>query len=196
MATKRATKNYWLLKSEPGVFSIIDLEKLPSKTTHWDGVRNYQARNFLRDSIKVGDGVLFYHSNADPSGIVGLAEVVKEGYPDHTAFDAKDAHYDPKSKKDSPTWYMVDIKHVRTFKKILTLEYLHLIPKLKNMVLLQKGSRLSVQPVSASEWEAILGLESQNLIGSIRLKTDNLEAASELIAEQFHKSLKDSGTKL
>jgi predicted RNA-binding protein with PUA-like domain len=158
MTLARSTKNYWLLKSEPGAFSITDFQKLPSKTTCWDGVRNYQARNFMRDSMRVGDGVLFYHSNADPSGIVGIAEVVKAGYPDHTAFDLKDKHFDPKSKRENPTWYMVDIKHVRTLKRMLTLEHLHTIPKLKSMVLLQKGSRLSVQPVTATEWEAILEL--------------------------------------
>lgn len=148
--------NYWLLKSEPGVFSIEDLEKAPKQTTHWDGVRNYQARNYLRDQIKVGDQVFFYHSNSDPPGIVGIAEVVREGYPDHTAFDKKDPHFDPKSDKKNPSWFMVDIKHVRTFKRILSLEELRGLPELKNMVLLQKGSRLSVQPVSESEWKAIL----------------------------------------
>jgi len=161
MARVHSTKNYWLLKSEPGAFSITDFEKLPSKTTCWDGVRNYQARNFLRDSMKVGDGVLFYHSNADPSGIVAIAEVVKAGYADHTAYDPKDKHFDPKSKRGTPTWYMVDIKHVRTLKRMLTLEQLHTIPELKSMVLLQKGSRLSVQPVTATEWEAIVKLSSK-----------------------------------
>ncbi len=146
------------MKSEPSVFSIDDLEKAPSKTTFWDGVRNYQARNYLRDSIKKGDQVFFYHSNSDPSAIVGVAEVVKEGYPDHTAFDPDDDHYDPKSKKDSPTWYMVDIKHLQTFKKPLSLEELKTRNELKNMVLLQKGSRLSVQPVSEAEWHAIMKL--------------------------------------
>lgn len=149
-------KNYWLLKSEASVFSIEDLESAPKKTTFWDGVRNYQARNYLRDSIKKGDLVFFYHSNSEPTGIAGIAEVVKEGYPDHTAFDENDHHYDPKSNKKNPTWYMVDIKHKETFKEILTLEKLRTISALKNMVLLQKGSRLSVQPVSEAEWKAIL----------------------------------------
>lgn len=155
---KKEEKKHWLLKSEEGVFSISDLEKAPKKTTYWDGVRNYQARNFLRDSIKVGDQVLFYHSNSEPSAVAGLAEVVKEGYPDHTAFDPDDVHYDPKSKKNEPTWYMVDIKHVRTFKKPLSLEQLKTVPALKDMVLLQKGSRLSVQPVSEKEFQTILKL--------------------------------------
>jgi len=118
-------------------------------------VRNFQARNFLRDSIKNGDQILFYHSNADPPAIVGIAEVVKEGYPDDTAFDTKDVHFDAKSKKDSPTWFLVDIKHVETFPRVLGLDELRKIPALKNMVLLQKGSRLSIQPVSESEWKAI-----------------------------------------
>jgi predicted RNA-binding protein with PUA-like domain len=150
--------NHWLFKSEPSVFSIEDLQKAPSKTTFWDGVRNYQARNFLRDEIKPGDGVLFYHSNSDPSGIVGTAEVVRSGYPDHTAFDKKDPHYDPKSDPSKPTWYMVDIKHKRTFGRILSLEELRHVTALKDMVLLQKGSRLSIQPVTEKQWNAILKL--------------------------------------
>lgn len=150
------SKSFWLLKSEPDVFSIDDLAKAKGKTTHWDGVRNYQARNFLRDSIKIGDGVLFYHSNSEPSAIAGIAEVVREGYPDHTAFDPKDVHFDPKSKKETPTWYMVDIKHVETFKVPISLERLRLETKLEKMALLQKGSRLSVQPVTKDEWQTVL----------------------------------------
>ncbi len=164
MAPKQ--KNYWLLKSEPSVFSIQDLESAPKKTTCWDGVRNYQARNFLRDSIKCGDLVLFYHSNSDPSGIAGVAEVVREGYPDATAFDAKDVHFDAKSDMKSPTWYMVDVKHVRTFDHILALQDLKVIAKLKNMTLLQKGSRLSVQPVTKAEFECILKLADENRTGT------------------------------
>jgi predicted RNA-binding protein with PUA-like domain len=147
--------NYWLFKSEPSVFSIEDLEKAPKKTTFWDGVRNYQARNSLRDQIKKGDLVFFYHSNSDPSGIAGIAEVVREGYPDHTAFDEKDDHFDPKSDQKNPTWYMVDVRHVKTFKKILSLDDLRAVPQLKDMVLLQKGSRLSIQPVTEKQWKAI-----------------------------------------
>lgn len=150
------SKSFWLLKSEPDVFSIEDLAKAKGKTTFWDGVRNYQARNFLRDSLKIGDGVLFYHSNSEPSAIAGIAEVVKEGYPDHTAFDPKDVHFDPKSKKETPTWYMVDIKHVETFKEPVPLERLRLETKLEKMALLQKGSRLSVQPVTKEEWQIVL----------------------------------------
>ncbi len=153
--------NYWLFKSEPSVFSIDDLEKAPKKTTHWDGVRNFQARNFLRDSIKNGDQVFFYHSNCEPSAIVGIAEVVKEGYPDSTAFDSKDVHYDPKSKKESPTWYMVDIKHKETFARVLDLAELRTVAALKNMALLQKGSRLSIQPVTESEFKAVVALSKK-----------------------------------
>lgn len=147
---------YWLLKSEPSVFSIQNLEKSASKTTCWDGVRNYQARNYLRDSMKKGDLAFFYHSNAEPPAIAGVVEIVKEGYPDHTAFDPEDPHYDPKSKKDNPSWFMVDVKHKQTFARPLSLDELRQIPGLKNMVLLQKGSRLSVQPVSKAEWDAIM----------------------------------------
>jgi predicted RNA-binding protein with PUA-like domain len=153
-----AKKNYWLLKSEPEVFSIANLEAAPKKTTCWDGVRNYQARNYLRDQMKTGDQVFFYHSNAEPPAIAGIAEVVKEGYPDHTAFDPDDHHYDPKSKRDNPSWYMVDIKHVKTFKEPIGLDKLRAIPALADMVLLQKGSRLSVQPVSESQWKLICQL--------------------------------------
>lgn len=162
--TAKAGKNYWLMKSEPDVFSIEDLDKAPKKTTFWDGVRNYQARNYMRDSMKVGDMVLFYHSNADPSGIAGIAEVVKEGYPDSTAFDAKDVHYDPKSDPKNPTWMMVDVKHVETFKKLLPLEELRKSAALKDMVLLQKGSRLSVQPVTEQQWQAVLKLAKSKLV--------------------------------
>ncbi|MFV1997562.1 MAG: EVE domain-containing protein, partial [Acidiferrobacterales bacterium] len=102
--------NYWLMKSEPGEFSINDLESMPDQTEHWDGVRNYQARNFMRDDMKIGDQVFFYHSNCDDVGIVGIAEVVKEGYPDFTAWDKNDSHYDPKTDPDNPRWIMVDIK--------------------------------------------------------------------------------------
>jgi predicted RNA-binding protein with PUA-like domain len=158
VVAKKEEKNYWLMKSEPDVFSIDDLEKVPGQTTHWDGVRNYQARNFMRASMKVGDRLFFYHSNATPSGIAGIAEIVKAGYPDFTAFDKKDVHFDPKSDKANPTWYMVDVKFVESFARILSLEDLRGIAALKNMVLLQKGSRLSVQPVTTSEWQAVVAL--------------------------------------
>jgi len=147
--------NYWLVKSEPEVFSFSDLLKAPKKTTFWDGVRNYQARNTLRDQMKKGDLVFFYHSNAEETGIAGICEVVKEGYPDHTALDPKHDHFDPKSKADAPTWYMVDVRAVEAFPKVLTLAELRGMKGLEKMPLLQKGSRLSVQPVAASEWALI-----------------------------------------
>lgn len=149
---------YWLFKSEPDCFSIQDLAKQPGQTTFWDGVRNYQARNFLRDSIQTGDGVLFYHSSTEPMAIVGTASVVKGGYPDHTAFDPEAGHFDPKSDPDNPTWFMVDIRLSRIFAEPLTRAALQAVPQLKEMMLLKRGSRLSVQPVTAPEWEAVLEL--------------------------------------
>ena len=153
-------KRYWLVKSEPGEFSINDLKKSKNQTTCWDGVRNYQARNFLRDEIKKGDGVLFYHSNAEPTEIVGICEVVKEGYPDHTQFDPKNKHFFPGSKADNPVWFMVDIKFMKEISKPVTLQDLKSNPKLKNMRLIQKGNRLSVMPVTKDEWDEILKMGS------------------------------------
>jgi predicted RNA-binding protein with PUA-like domain len=152
-------KKYWLFKSEPSEFSWNDLKKSKNQTTFWDGVRNYQARNFLRDEIERGDGVLFYQSNTDPLAVVGYCEVVKEGYPDHTQFDPKNSHFDPKAKKDSPTWFMVDIKLAQEFKNLITLESIKANPKLKNMKLIQRGQRLSIQPVTKTEWGEILKME-------------------------------------
>lgn len=151
-------RNYWLVKSEPDVFSFDDLLARPKRTTHWDGVRNFQARNTLRDGMKKGDLVFFYHSSADPTGIAGVAEVAKEGYPDHTALDPKDPHFDPKSKPEAPTWYMIDLKAVEPFKRLVTLAELRSTKGLEKMVLLQKGSRLSVQPVTEGEWKIIHAL--------------------------------------
>jgi predicted RNA-binding protein with PUA-like domain len=151
-------RQFWLFKSEPEVYSIQDLAKEKRRTTFWDGVRNYQARNLLRDSIKVGDGVFFYHSSVDPMAIVGTATVVRAGYPDHTAFDPKSCHFDPKSNATKPTWFMVDIQLDRIFPEPLTRAKLNACPELKKMVLLQRGSRLSIQPVTDSEWDAILRL--------------------------------------
>lgn len=149
---------YWLMKSEPDCFSIDDLAASPNKTTYWDGVRNYQARNMMRDEMKKGDLVLFYHSNADPPGIAGLATVCKESYPDFTAFDPQHEHFDPKSKSSNPTWMMVDIKFKQRFRRLLALSELKASSVLKGMVLLQKGSRLSVQPVTESQFNCILKL--------------------------------------
>lgn len=161
MATNDRTKGgkrerrYWLLKTEPEVFSYDDLENAPQRTTFWDGVRNYQARNFLRDDMKVGDGVLIYHSNAKPPGIAGIAEVVREGYVDPTQFDPEDHHYDPGADPENPRWYVVDVRAVQPLATFLPLPSLREMPGLEGMELLRKGSRLSVQPVSAKEWEII-----------------------------------------
>lgn len=151
-------KKYWLMKSEPNAYSIDDLAKEKGKTTHWDGVRNYQARNMMRDDMKRGDMVLFYHSNANPPAVAGVAKVVKEGYPDFTALDPKSKYYDEKSSAENPRWFMVDIKLEKKFKSVLPLDDLRQVKALKDMVLLSKGSRLSVQPVKKSEFEAILKL--------------------------------------
>ncbi len=149
-------KKFWLVKSEPSCFSIDDLAKSKNKTTYWDGVRNYQARNFMRDEMKKGDYVLFYHSNANPNATVGYCEVVKEGYVDFTAFDPDDQHYDPKSKQDSPTWIMVDLKLKKKFKNIVPLSEIKENSKLQNMRLVQRGNRLSVMPVEKKEFDEIL----------------------------------------
>lgn len=149
---------YWLFKADPAAYSFADLWAEPGRTAGWDGVRNYQARNFLRDLVTLGDGVLFYHSNADPPCIAGIAEVVKTAHPDPTAFDPKDPHYDPKSKRDSPTWFQVSIKAVRAIEPPLGLPLLQGVAALKGMELLRKGSRLSVQPVTAGEWKTIVTL--------------------------------------
>ncbi len=151
------TKQYWLMKSEPDAFSIDDLRNAPRQITCWDGVRNYQARNYMR-AMKVGDQVLFYHSNADPPAIVGIAEVVRTAYPDPTQFDKKDKHYDPASDPADPRWDMVDIRFVLKFPTPLPLDLLRKQPGLKGMELLRKGSRLSVQPVRPSEWAVIVKL--------------------------------------
>ncbi len=149
-------KRYWLIKSEPDVFSIDDLSKKKDKTTFWDGVRNYQARNYLRDEIKSGDGILFYHSNCEPNNIVGICEVVKEGYPDHTQFDPSSSHYFPKSDPKNPTWFMVDIKFTKKFSHSITLDEIRQNPKLKDMKVIQRGNRLSVMPVTKEEWDEIV----------------------------------------
>ena len=152
--------NYWLMKSEPDAFSIDDLVARPKKTDHWDGIRNYQARNMMRDEMKKGDEIFFYHSNAKEIGIVGIMKVVKEAYPDFTAFDPKAKYYDPKSDPDNPRWYMVDVKFVRKLKRTITLNELkEHIDILGDMSLLRKGNRLSIMPVSKKHWNYILKLE-------------------------------------
>jgi len=150
-------KKYWLMKSEPNVFSIDDLMKSPNKTTCWDGVRNYQARNFMRDEFKAGDLILFYHSGKNPS-VVGTARVVKDGYPDDTAWDNQSDHFDPKSTPENPIWYRVDIQFETKFSRPLALKQLRKINGLENMILLKKGTRLSVQPVTKEEFDIITSL--------------------------------------
>ena len=150
-------RRYWLVKSEPNAFSIDDLAHAPQQTTSWDGVRNYQARNYMRE-MGIGDYVLVYHSNADPPSVVGIAEVVRTAYPDDTQFDKRSHHYDPTSTAADPRWDMVDIKHRETFSNSLSLDRLRQESKLRGMVLLRKGSRLSVQPVTDSEWTTIVRL--------------------------------------
>ena len=147
---------YWLLKTEPNDYSIQHLAKEKKKTTYWDGVRNYQARNFMRDDMQIGDRVLIYHSNADPPGVAGTAKIVKESYPDFTSWDKKDKHYDAKTTQDNPRWFMVDVQLDEIFDEPISLPTLRKVKALKDMVLLQKGSRLSVQPVRKREFDAIL----------------------------------------
>jgi predicted RNA-binding protein with PUA-like domain len=156
--TAQSPRRHWLVKSEPDAFSFDDLLASPNRTTGWSGVRNYQARNSMRDDMKQGDLVFFYHSSADPTAIVGVAEVVRDGYPDPTAFDPRDSHFDPKSKPDAPTWIMVDIRAVEKLARPVSLADLKGVPGLEKMVLLQRGSRLSVQPVTPAEWEIVYRL--------------------------------------
>lgn len=152
-------QNYWLMKSEPSCFSLDDLKNRPSGTASWDGVRNYQARNLLRDELKVGDGVLFYHSNCAEPAIVGLARVVRAGYPDHTARDPRERHFDPRATDDQPIWYMVDVGYLCHLAYPLTRDFLRQHPVLSGMAVLRKGNRLSVQPVTAEQWQAVLAGE-------------------------------------
>jgi len=147
------------MKSEPGEFSIDDLRARPGRTEHWDGVRNYQARNYLRDDMKKGDEIFFYHSNCKEPGIVGIARVARAAYPDHTAFDPDDPHYDPRSTREDPTWFMVDVKFVRKLRRTITLQALKANPALEGLALVRKGNRLSVMPVSAEHWQQILEME-------------------------------------
>ncbi len=151
---------YWLMKSEPDAFSIDDLIKAPKKTEPWDGIRNYQARNMMRDDMKKGDLVFFYHSNCKPPGIVGIAEVVKEAYPDHTAQDPDSKYYDPKSTPENPRWCMVDVKFKEKFQQMISLDELKQNPRLNDMALVRKGNRLSIMPVTKAQWDAVLRMQS------------------------------------
>ncbi|MEE2959381.1 MAG: EVE domain-containing protein [Myxococcota bacterium] len=147
--------NYWLVKTEPEVFSIDDLLHCPNKTTCWDGVRNYQARNFMRDQIKLHDGILVYHSSTNPMRIVGQAKVTRESYPDPSQFEASSAYFDPKATIDSPRWIAIEIQFVRKFPHPIDRDQLRNTPKLREMALLKKGNRLSVMPISMQEWDII-----------------------------------------
>lgn len=149
---------HWLFKSDPDTFAFGDLARSPNRTTCWDGVRNYQARNLIRDEVREGDGVLFYHSQADPKAVVGTATVVRAGYPDPSQFDRRSIHHDPRASRDAPRWYAVDIRRDEAFASPVTLETLRTAPGLRGMVLLQRGSRLSIQPVTREEWAIVLKL--------------------------------------
>ena len=151
-------RQYWLFKSEPSCFSIDHLQSSPNQTAPWDGVRNYQARNLLRNEVKLNDKVLFYNSSSDPLGIAGTCIVVRAAYPDHTARDPNSDHFDPKASEQNPIWYMVDVRFVSKLKEILPLSVLKRTPGLEDMVLCRRGSRLSIQPVTADEWRIVQAL--------------------------------------
>ena len=152
-----ADRNYWLVKSEPNSYSFADLQTEEGQTAEWDGVRNYAARNIMRDQMKAGDGVLFYHSSTKPMAVIGTAVIVREGYPDDTAWDPSSEHPDPKSTPDNPIWYMVDIEAEQELPRHVTLAEIKSTPGLENMVLVNR-SRLSVQPVRREEWEIIVAM--------------------------------------
>lgn len=153
--------NYWLMKSEPEVFSIDDLAAMQGRTEHWDGIRNYQARNFMRDDMKKGDLAFFYHSNCEEPGIVGIMEVSAEAYPDHTAFDPDSRYFDAKGDPDNPRWMMVDVRYRRKFRRTVTLRELKDHPELSGMMVCRKGSRLSITPVTEREWNLVLELAKE-----------------------------------
>ena len=160
--------NYWLMKSEPDAFGLNDLQSAPEKTTGWDGVRNYQARNFMRDDMKRGDRVFLYHSSCAEPGIVAIMRVVREAYPDPTAFKRRDPHFDPKSDPENPRWFQVDVKLVRPLKRLISLKELKEQPasKLKDFPLLRRGNRLSIMPVEATHWQFIMTLEKKRVVES------------------------------
>jgi len=150
------TRHYWLMKSEPTCCSIDDLQRAPKQTLPWDGVRNYQARNFMRKDMRVGDLMFFYHSNCKPPGIAGIGEIVSESYPDYTAFDPTSDHPDVNSTPENPRWFMVDVRFKEKFSNFIPLDKLKQYPELEKMPLLRKGNRLSITPVSAEEWDFIV----------------------------------------
>ena len=150
---------YWLMKSEPDVFGIDDLKNAPEMTEPWDGVRNYQARNMMRDDMKTGDLAFLYHSNCKEPGIAGIMKIVREGYPDMTAFDPNAKYFDPKSDPANPCWYRVDVRYVRKLKRIITLSELKELSEVTGLPLVRRGNRLSIMPVSRQHWKFILTLE-------------------------------------
>lgn len=156
---------YWLLKTNPGCYSIDDLARGKNKTTYWDGVRNYQARNYIRDEMKQGDRILLHHSSANPPGVVGICSIVRDAYPDFTAFDPNEQHFDPESKQDDPRWFMIDVKLEQKFKSLIALDVLKKVKALDGMVLLTKGSRLSVQPVTKKQFETIIKIAAAQSLG-------------------------------
>lgn len=151
--------NYWLMKSEPSCFSIDDLYKSPKQTAPWDNIRNYQARNYMRDTMQIGDLAFFYHSSCNPPGIVGIMEIVSKAYPDYMAYDPNNRYFDPKSTPENPRWVLIDVRFKEKFPHIITLEHLRQWPELAKMPLLRKGNRLSITPVSAEEWKFINALD-------------------------------------
>ena len=152
--------NYWLIKSEPDAFSIDDLKNAPGKKDHWDGIRNYQARNFIRDQMQKGDLAFFYHSNCKPPGIVGICEIVSGAYPDHTAFDPNEKYFDPKSDPGNPRWLMMDVKYRRKTRRMISLDEIKQhAAQLDDFPLIRRGNRLSIMPVSRKHWDFILSLE-------------------------------------
>ena len=153
-----AERRYWVLKSEPTAYSFAHLLAESDQTAEWDGIRNYQSRNFIRDDMKIGDGVLFYHSSTGSPAVVGTAQVVREGYPDDTAWDPESKHYDPKSTPDNPIWFMVDIRAEKEFTSPVPLTEIKQNPHLQNMLLVRRGVRLSIQPVAEDEWNEIIAL--------------------------------------
>ncbi len=155
-----AERRNWLFKSEPTAYSFADLQAEEDQTAEWDGVRNYQVRNYMRDDMKVGDGVLFYHSSAKPLAVVGTARIVREAYADSTALDPAEKHYDPKSSPDNPIWLMVDIKAEQEFKRPVTLDEIKENPRLQSMLVIRRGMRLSIQPVTQEEWDEVVRMDS------------------------------------
>ena len=151
--------NYWLIKSEPEDFSIDDLKALFPRTEPWDGVRNYQARNMMRDQMRMGDMAFFYHSNCKEMGIVGIMEIVRESYPDYTSWDSDGNHFDPKSTEENPRWFMVDVKYQRHLSRLISLSELKRYSQLSELPLVKRGNRLSLMPVQSTEWEFILSIE-------------------------------------